>query len=179
MPLSSIQCAAFLWKLPDEKDLGVLNLLQSTEWINISTAVLLKVQGWLSEAAEGNEEECVKTCCFTVFMPALQKSYESQPTLHTTKWMNGHLSNKRHLRLLPDFKTTLNLHGVRRAAVPVLVFSSVWLIFLCFYAFLSLPSLLEVKTRSRNSTIRWEKSVSWQLQPDFLDQRCQGGIDIG
>lgn len=127
MPLSSTHYAAFLWKLPDEKDLGVQNLLQSTEWINISTVVLLKVQWLLSEVAEGNEEEHVKTCCFTIFMPSLQNSYESQPTLHTTKWMSRHLNNKRHLRILPDFKTTLNLLGVWSAAVPALVFF-VWLI---------------------------------------------------
>lgn len=103
MPLSSIHYAAFLWKLPDEKDLGLPNLLQYTEWINISTTVLLKLQWLLSEAREGKEEVDVKTCCFTASMPALQKSYESQPTLHTTKRMNGHLNNKSHLRLLPDF----------------------------------------------------------------------------
>lgn len=95
MPLSNIHHAAFLWKLPDEEDLGVLNLLQSTEWINIATTVLLKVHWLLSEVAESNKEEHVKTLCSTIFMPALQKSYESQPTFHATKWMNGHLKNKK------------------------------------------------------------------------------------
>lgn len=80
------------------------------------------MQWLLSEVAEGNEEERVKTCCFTIFMPALQKGYESQPTLHTTERMNGHLNNKRHFRLLPEFKTTLNLLGIWSAAVPLLDF---------------------------------------------------------
>lgn len=128
MPLSSIHYTAFQWKLPDERDLRVLNLLQSTEWINIPTIVLLKVHWLLSEVGEGKEEEHVKTCCFTIFMPALQKSYESQPTLHTAKRMNGHLNNKSHLRLLPDIKTTLNSLGIRRAAIPILVFLFVWLV---------------------------------------------------